>query len=98
MDAILDNRTSGMNVNEVLSNLESTLRPVASKPNYSQRINGGDLIMAVDMLSKIAKYNQQHGSVSSALDVKKFAQVANSLLEANNRQTWQELDEVSVPH
>ncbi|XP_068691647.1 uncharacterized protein, partial [Montipora foliosa] len=66
MDAILNGGSPGNNVHTILSDLEDALRlKTANNSSRLQRILGGDLIMSVDILSKIAKYNRIHGNVSS---------------------------------
>ena len=96
MDAILNGGSPGNNVHTILSDLEDTLRLKAVKNSSRlQRIFGGDLIISVDILSKIAEYNRIHGNVSSPRNFKKFAQAASHLLEKKNSQTWTECYDVS---
>ncbi|XP_068703384.1 adhesion G protein-coupled receptor L4-like isoform X3 [Montipora foliosa] len=91
MDAILNGGSPGNNVHTILSDLEDALRlKTANNSSRLQRIFGGDLIMSVDILSKIAKYNRIHGNVSSEENFKRFAQAASHLLEKKNSQTWTE--------
>ena len=91
MDAILNGGSPGNNVHTILSDLEDALRlKTANNSSRQQRIFGGDLIISVDILSKIAEYNRIHGNVSSPQNFKKFAQAASHLLEKKNSQTWTE--------
>ncbi|XP_068720459.1 adhesion G protein-coupled receptor L4-like, partial [Montipora capricornis] len=92
MDAIFNGGSPGNDVGTILSDLEDTLRLEASNNSLElQRIFGGDLIISVDILSKIAEYNRIHGNVSSAENFKKFAQAASHLLEKKNGQAWKEI-------
>ena len=91
MDAILNGGSPGNNVHTILSDLEDALRlKTANNSSRPQRIFGGDLILSVDILSKIAEYNRIHGNVSPEENFKKFAQAASHLLEKKNSQTWTE--------
>ena len=97
MDAIFNGGSAGNDVGTILSDLEDTLTLEASNNSSElQRIFGGDLIISVDILSKIAEYNRIHGNVSSAENFKKFAQAASHLLEKKNGQAWKEIYDVSA--
>lgn len=54
------------------------------------------MVIAVNVLVKVADYNAKQGNVSNEEDVKNFVQVASNLLEPVNRVTWQELENVSL--
>ena len=54
------------------------------------------MVIAVNVLVKVADYNAKQGNVSNEEDVKNFVQVASNLLEPVNRVTWQELEKVSL--
>ena len=54
------------------------------------------MVIAVNVLVKVADYNAEQGNVSNEEDVKNFVQVASNLLEPVNRVTWQELEKVSL--
>ena len=59
------------------------------------QIYGGDLVIAVDILAKMAQYNAIQGNVSSTDDLKNYAKVASNLLDSTNNRTWKELERVS---
>ena len=53
------------------------------------------MVIAVDILVQIAKYNDYQGNVSSTEDFRNYAQVASNLLDPVNSRTWEELNKVS---
>ena len=86
---------SDLNVQQVLSRLVNATQPVKNNSVRPSRISGGDLVIAVDILVKFAKYNGKHGNVNSTEDFENYAQVASNLLETKNSRTWKELEKVS---
>jgi len=75
-----------------LANASQPLQNDSARP---PQIYGGDLVIAVDILVKMAKYNGKKVNVSSTKDLENYAQVASNLLEPTNSRTWNELDKVS---
>ena len=95
MEAIVGGFQSDLNAQQVLAQLANASRP---KKDYSGRppqIYGGDLVIAVDILAKMAQYNAIQGNVSSTDDLKNYAKVASNLLDSTNNRTWKELERVS---
>lgn len=70
-------------------------QPVTNSSTRPTEIYGGDLVIAVNILLKLADYNSNQGNLSSADDVDNYAQVASNVLDSSNSRTWQNLDEVS---
>ena len=95
MDNISKGFHSDLTAQEVLSKLSNVTQPT-QVPLGSPRVYGGDLVIAVDILVKISKYDREN--VSSRDDVDNFAHVASNLLETTNSKTWKELEEVSISH
>ena len=95
MDAITGGFQSNINAQHVLSLLSNVSLPIKGDSGRPPQMYGGDLVIAVDILLKIAEYNSNQGNVSSNEDFENFAQVASNLLETTNRKTWTELDKVS---
>ena len=87
---------SDINAQQVLSQLANVSQPIKNNSERPSRIYGGDLVIAVDILVKLARYNGNQGNVSSAEDFKNYAQVASNLLESTNKRTWKELEKVSL--
>ena len=93
MDAISGGFYSDMTAQEVLSELSNITQPT-QVPVGSPQVYGGDLVIAVDILVKISKYDRE--KVSSRDDFDKFAHVASNLLETTNSKTWKELEKVGI--
>ena len=96
MESIMEGFQSDINAQQVLSQLANVSQPIKNNSERPSRIYGGDLVIAVDILVKLAKYNGNQGNVSSAEDFKNYAQVASNLLESTNSRTWKELEKVSL--
>ena len=95
MESIILGLQSELNAQQVLRQLANVSQPIKNNSQRSSRIYGGDLVIAVDILVKLAKYNDNQGNVSSTQDFNNYAQVASNLLESTNKRTWKELEEVS---
>ena len=85
---------SRLNAKQVLSRLANASQPIKNNFVRPSRIYGGDLVIAVDILAKMAEYNGNQGNVSSAEDFENYAKVASGLLESTNSRTWKELEKV----
>ena len=85
---------SDLSAQQVLSLLASASQPVKNNSLRPPEINKTELLIGVDILVKLAEYNNKTGNVSSPKDFEHFAQVASNLLESTNKKTWQELDKV----
>ena len=87
---------SNTTAQQVLSQLVNVTQPVSENDTTRPpEIFGGDLVIAVEILVKLADYNAKQGNVSAEEDTKNFTQVASNLLETTNRITWLELEKVS---
>lgn len=95
MGAILNGFGSELNAQQVLSQLANASQPTKDDFLRSPEIYKKDLIIAVDILVKLAEYNVNTANVSSTEDVENYAQVASNLLDLKNKKTWNELDKVS---
>ena len=96
MESIIGGFQSDLNAQQVLSQLANISQPIKNNSERPSRIYGGDLVIAVDILVELAKYNGNQGNVSSAEDFKNYAQVASNLLESTNNITWKDLEKVSL--
>ena len=96
MEAIIEGRQSELNSQQVLLQLAKVSQPVKNNSLRPLQIYAQDLIIAVDILVKLAEYNDNTANVSSKEDFKNFAQVASNLLESTNRKTWKGLDKVRL--
>ena len=95
MAAILGGSQSDLKAQQVLSLLRNATQPIKNDTIRPRQIYGGDLVIAVDILVQIAKYNDYQGNVSSTEDFRNYAQVASNLLDPVNSRTWEELNKVS---
>ena len=95
MDAITGGFQSKISVQQVLSQLSNVSQSIKGDSERPPQMYGKDLVIAVDILRKIAEYNGKQGNVSSNEDFENFGQVASNLLETTNSKTWTELDKVS---
>ena len=95
MGAILNGFGSELNAQQVLSQLANASQPTKDDFIRPPEIYKKDLIIAVDILVKLAEYNVNTANVSSTEDVENYAQVASNLLDLKNKKTWNELDKVS---
>ena len=58
-------------------------------------IYGGDLLISVNILVALAKYNNaSQGNISSEEDVSNLATAVSNLLDPGNAITWQNLEQV----
>ena len=96
MEAIMKSNQSDLNVQQVLLLLAnaSAYHQTSNGTARPPQIYGKDLIIAVDILKKVAEYNGIHGNASSKEHLRSFAQVASNLLEPTNSQTWKEVENV----
>ena len=87
---------SDLKVHRVLSQLvkASAYQQTSNTTTRPPQIYGKDLVMAVDILRKIAEYNNNYGTVSTTEHLNSFAQAASNLLESTNSKTWKELEKV----
>lgn len=95
MEAIVGGFRSDLSAQQVLSQLANVSQPTKNDSARSSQIYGGDLVIAVDILVKVAEYNAIHGNVSSTEDFENLAKVASNLLESTNSKTWTALEKVS---
>ena len=86
---------SDLNAQQVLAQLANASRPKKDDSDRPPQIYGGDLVIAVDVLAKMAQYNAIQGNVSSTDDLENYAKVASNLLDSTNSRTWKELERVS---
>ena len=96
MHASLGGLHSDLNVGQVLSKLSNITQPRNDSFSRPAKIYGGDLVIAMDILSQTAEYNARFGNVSSKEDFQNYVEVASNLLEPVNRRTWRDLDRVSL--
>lgn len=94
-EAIIGGFKTDLTAQQVLSLLANFSRPVSNNFRRPNEIYGGDLVIAVNILLRLADYNSNQGSVSSAEDVNNYVQVASNLLDSVNSKTWQNLERVS---
>jgi len=95
MEAIVGGFQSDLNAQQVLAQLANASRPKKDDSDRPPQIYGGDLVIAVDVLAKMAQYNAIQGNVSSTDDLENYAKVASNLLDSTNSRTWKELERVS---
>ena len=95
MHAIMDGLHPDLDVGQVLLKLFNFTQPRNNSSSRPAQIYGGDLIIAMDILSQTAEYNARFGNVSSKEDFQNYVQVASNLMEPVNRGTWVDLDRVS---
>ncbi|CAH3016664.1 unnamed protein product, partial [Porites evermanni] len=91
-EAIIGGFKTDLTAQQVLSLLANFSRPVSDNFRRPNEIYGGDLVIAVNILLRLADYNSNQGSVSSAEDVNNYVQVASNLLDSVNSKTWQDLE------
>ena len=96
IEAVTEGFQTNFTAKQILSELLNVTLPNVNSTQKSPEIFGGDLVIAVNVLVKVADYNAEQGNVSNEEDVKNFVQVASNLLEPVNRLTWQELENVSL--
>ena len=96
MEAILKGFESEINAQQVLSQLANASQPTKNDSLRPLEIYKKDLIIAVDILVKLAEYNTNTANVSSTEDFENYAQVASNLLDLKNKKTWKELAKVSL--
>ena len=94
MEAIVGGFQSDLNAQQVLAQLANASRPKKDDSDRPPQIYGGDLVIAVDVLAKMAQYNAIQGNVSSTDDLENYAKVASNLLDSTNSRTWKELERV----
>ncbi|XP_058959688.2 uncharacterized protein [Pocillopora verrucosa] len=92
IEAVTEGFQTNFTAKQILSELLNVTLPSVNSTQKSPEIFGGDLVIAVNVLVKVADYNAEQGNVSNEEDVKNFVQVASNLLEPVNRVTWQELE------
>jgi len=92
MEAIVGGFQSDLNAQQVLAQLANASRPKKDDSERPPQLYGGDLMIAVDILAKMAQYNAIQGSVSSTEDLTNYAKVASNLLDSTNNRTWKELE------
>ena len=68
MAAILGGSQSDLKAQQGLSLLRNATPPIKNDTIRPRQIYGGDLVIAVDILVQIAKYNDYKGNVSSTED------------------------------
>ena len=95
VEAVTEGFQTNFTAKQILSELVNATQSNANNTQRSPEIFGGDLVIAVNVLVKVADYNAEQGNVSEEKAVKSFVQVASNLLEPINRVTWQELENVS---
>ena len=91
----MEGRQSPLNAQQLLSQLANVSQPVKNNSLRPLQIYAQDLTTAVDILVKLAEYNNNTGNVSSKEDFENFAIVASNLLDSTNKRTWKEVDKVS---
>ena len=91
----MDGLHPDLNVGQVLLKLFNFTQPRNNSSSRPAQIYGGDLIIAMNILSQTAEYNARFGNVSSKEDFQNYVQVASNLMEPVNRGTWVDLDRVS---
>ena len=91
----MEGRQSPLNAQQLLSQLATVSQPVKNNSLRPLQIYAQDLTTAVDILVKLAEYNNNTANVSSKEDFENFAIVASNLLDSTNKRTWKELDKVS---
>lgn len=91
----MDGLHPDLNVGQVLLKLFNFTQPRNNSSSRPAHIYGGDLIIAMDILSQTAEYNARFGNFSSKEDFQNYVQVASNLMEPVNRGTWVDLDTVS---
>ena len=96
MDAIAGGFESDLNAQDVLSELSSATQSIQNDSVGSHQIYEGDLVIAMDILTKISQYDTE--KVSSGDAFENFAQVASNLLDTANINTWKELKKVSMAY
>ncbi|XP_022786826.1 adhesion G protein-coupled receptor L3-like isoform X1 [Stylophora pistillata] len=92
VEAVTEGFQTNFTAKQILSELVNATQSNANNTQRSPEIFGGDLVIAVNVLVKVADYNAEQGNVSEEKAVKSFVQVASNLLEPINRVTWQELE------
>ena len=91
----MEGRQSPLNAQQLLSQLATVSQPVKNNSLRPLQIYAQDLTTAVDILVKLAEYNNNTANVSSKEDFENFAIVASNLLDSTNKRTWKALDKVS---
>ena len=80
-----------------MAELVNLTKPVTNNVARPTEIYGGDLLIAVDILVLLAKYdNASQANISSEEHVNDFALVVSNLLEPENTVTWLGLERVSL--
>lgn len=93
IEAVTEGFQTDFTAQQVLSSLVNVSQPVANNSRRPNEIYGGDLVISVNILVRLADYNSNQGNVSSAEDVNNYAQVASNLLDSTNSRTWQKLEQ-----
>ncbi|XP_015772785.1 PREDICTED: brain-specific angiogenesis inhibitor 1-like [Acropora digitifera] len=94
VEAITRGYQSNTRVGEVLSGLVNATQPITNDTTRPSQIYGGDLLVSVKILVRLAEYNNaSQGKISSEEDVHNFATVVSNLLDPGNTITWQNLEQ-----
>ncbi|XP_044174180.1 uncharacterized protein LOC114947269 isoform X5 [Acropora millepora] len=94
VEAITRGYQSNTRVGEVLSGLVNATQPITNDTTRPSRIYGGDLLVSVKILVRLAEYNNaSQGKISSEEDVHNFATAVSNLLDPGNAITWQNLEQ-----
>ncbi|XP_068747903.1 uncharacterized protein [Montipora capricornis] len=85
---------SDKSVGETLTQLVTVTKPVTNNVARPTEIYGGDLVIAVYILERLAEYNNaRQGIISSEENVNDLAQVVSNLLQPENTVTWLGLEQ-----
>ena len=80
-----------------MAQLVNLTNPITKNVSRPTEIYGGDLLIAVEILVLLEKYNNKsQGNISSEEHVNDFALVVSNLLETENTVTWLGLERVSL--
>ncbi|XP_067032059.1 uncharacterized protein [Acropora muricata] len=94
VEAITRGYQSNTRFREVLSGLVNATQPITNDTTRPSQIYGGDLLVSVKILVRLAEYNNaSQGNISSEEDVHNFVTVVSNLLDPGNTITWQNLEQ-----
>ena len=99
VDALEEGFKANLNIKQVLAQLRSLttvhLRPLPGM-NRSARLFGRDLLSTVDILKRTQGFfKKKHSEESSANEtLNSFTETTSNVLDLENRETWQEIEEV----
>ncbi|XP_044174176.1 uncharacterized protein LOC114947269 isoform X3 [Acropora millepora] len=94
VEAITRGYQSNTRFREVLPGLVNATHPITNDTTRPSQIYGGDLLVSVKILVRLAEYNNaSQGNISSEEDVHNFVTVVSNLLDPGNTITWQNLEQ-----